>query len=740
MPRDNDLAPPEVWGGIECTVNRVGERYHDQIQRSGHADRPGDLDRFAALGVRTLRYPVLWERTAPDGPATANWSWADQRLERLRSLGINPIVGLVHHGSGPRQTNLMDPSFPLLLADYAGAVARRYPWVTHYTPVNEPLTTARFSGLYGLWYPHQRDARSFARALLHQCRGVVLAMDRIRETTPDAKLVQTEDLGKVFSTRLLAYQAKFENERRWLTYDLLCGHVGPEHGMWDYLRREAGVTDDELQFFADHPCPPDIIGINYYLTSERLLDERLALYPASTHGGNGRHAYADVEAVRLRPEGLAGPRALLSEAWDRYHRPLAVTEVHNGCTREEQLRWLLEVWDAAVQLKAEGVDLRAVTVWALLGAFDWNTLVTREAGHYEPGAFDLRSPEPRPTALARMVRDLATAGESSHPVLDMPGWWRRSKRLLYAHSLEDTSPGRPQRLAARPLLIAGATGTLGHAIGARCEVRGLAYRLLTRADMDIADPGSVDRALALHNAWAVVNAAGYVRVDDAEREPERCFRENTEGAAVLAQVCRARGAGVVTFSSDLVFDGRQREPYRESGIAAPLNTYGRSKLESERRVLGVHPDALVIRTSAFFGPRDRHNFVTLALRNISAGRRFAAADDSVVSPTYVPDLVDACLDLLIDGERGIWHLANNGAVTWADFARRAAELAGFDGSLVDGRSMESFGLAAKRPGYSVLGSERAGLLPPLEDALQRYVHEAGYVGSPEVRVGERMEA
>src|SRR5918997_1281413 len=98
---DNDLGLPDVWGGIECTVNRVGDRYFDQIQRSGHADRPGDLERFAALGIRALRYPVLWERTAPDGLSSADWSWPDQRLSRLQALGIAPIVGLVHHGSGP---------------------------------------------------------------------------------------------------------------------------------------------------------------------------------------------------------------------------------------------------------------------------------------------------------------------------------------------------------------------------------------------------------------------------------------------------------------------------------------------------------------------------------------------------------------------------------------------------------------------------------------------------------------
>jgi dTDP-4-dehydrorhamnose reductase len=742
MFRDNDLVLPAVWGGIECTVNRVGDRYFDQIQRSGHADRPDDLERFAALGIRALRYPVLWERTAPEGPSSADWSWPDQRLGRLQALGIAPIVGLVHHGSGPRHTNLLDPSFPLLLAEYAGAVAQRYPWVGYYTPVNEPLTTARFSGLYGHWYPHERDTRSFAKALLHQCRAVVLAMDRIREVNPDAKLVQTDDLGKVFSTRLLAYQAKFENQRRWLTFDLLCGRVGPDHALWDYLRREAGVNEEELRFFADHPCPPDIIGLNYYLTSERLLDERLTLYPPSTHGGNGRHEYADVEAVRLRPEGLAGPHALLSEVWERYRLPFAVTEVHNGCTREEQLRWLHEVWDAAVQLKREGADLRAVTVWALLGAFDWNSLVTRDEGHYEPGAFDLRSSEPRPTAVATLVRELATVGRGSHPVLDMPGWWRRSKRLVYAHSLEGGAlrPSRPPA-AARPLLITGATGTLGRAFGARCELRGLSYRLLARSEMDIADPYSVDTALALHGAWAVVNAAGYVRVDDAERNREQCLRDNTEGAAVLAEVCRARGIRLVTFSSDLVFGNGRRQPYRESDPVAPLNAYGRSKAEAEARVLGLNPESLVVRTSAFFGPWDEYNFVTQALRSIAAGKPFTAADDIVVSPTYLPDLVDACLDLLIDGEHGIWHLANPGAVTWYEFGRQAAELAGLDPGLIEGKPMDSFGLPARRPGYSALTSERASLLPPLEHALLRYMAETGYGQPQAIVVGEqRLEA
>ena len=156
-------------------------------------------------------------------------------MESLRRLGLKPIVGLVHHGSGPHYTSLVDPEFPEKFASFAGAVARRFPWVTDYTPINEPLTTARFSCLYGHWYPHLRDPLSFARALLLQCRAIVLSMRAIREVNPSARLVQTEDLGKTFSTRTLAYQAEFENDRRWLTFDLLCRRIVPDAPMWEYF-------------------------------------------------------------------------------------------------------------------------------------------------------------------------------------------------------------------------------------------------------------------------------------------------------------------------------------------------------------------------------------------------------------------------------------------------------------------------------------------------------------------------
>src|SRR3954453_2528138 len=303
------LGPLELWGGVECTVNRLGDTYRDQLVLTGHDRRVEDLDRFAALGIRTLRYPVLWERTAPNGVAGADWRWPDARLTRARELGLRPIVGLVHHGSGPSDTSLLDEAFPERLAEYARAVAERYPWVTHYPPVNEPLTTARFSGIYGIWYPHRRDDRAFVQMVLNQCRASILAMRAIREVVPEARWVQTEDLGRTYSTPLLAYQADFDNDRRWLSLDLLTGRLAPDDRMWRYLR-DHGIAESTLAWFVANGQAPDVIGINHYVTSNRYLDSALHGYPEESWGGNGRHQYADVAAVRAVGDAVGRPRLL----------------------------------------------------------------------------------------------------------------------------------------------------------------------------------------------------------------------------------------------------------------------------------------------------------------------------------------------------------------------------------------------------------------------------------------------
>jgi dTDP-4-dehydrorhamnose reductase len=720
----------ELWGGPECTLNRVGDDYFDQFRFSGHATRLNDLDRFAALGLRTLRYPIGWERVAPEDPRRCDWRWTDERLERLHRLKLDPIVGLLHHGSGPRYTDLSDPDFPEKLAEFAGRVAARYPWVMRYTPVNEPLTTARFSGLYGHWYPHQADDLSFLRMLLNQCRGTALAMRAIRAIQPEAQLILTEDIGSVESTLQLAAQAAFENERRWLSMDLLMGRVTRSHPLYRWLT-DVGVSPEELELFAKDPCPPDIFGINHYLTSNRFLDERLERYPASTHGGNGRQAYADVEAVRVAEAQSPRRAALLRAAWERFHRPLAITECHLHCTREEQLRWLAEAWTDAQQVRREGVDMRAVTAWSLLGTFDWVCLVTRCDGVYEAGAFDLRAPAPRPTALAQMVQALATDGTFAHPVLEQPGWWVRPTRV--AHPPLAKAPSFHVRLgepsSSSPILITGGHGTLAHAFVQACELRGLPYMLVARQDLEASDATRVNALMDELRPWAVVNAAGYVRVDAAEDDVLACRRDNTEAPAVLAAACAQRRLRFLSFSSDLVFDGAQGAAYHEHHAPNPLNVYGLTKAAAESRIKAAYPDALVIRTSAFFGPWDAHNFVTLALRALERGEPFIAAEDVVITPTYVPELSNVALDLLMDGEGGLWHLAHPEALSWADFGRRAAQHAGLDSSLIEGRRASEMGWRAPRPRNSALASSRGTLMGSLDAALDHYLSHRRTLGA-----------
>jgi len=709
----------QLWGGAECTVNRIRDTYLDQSRLSGHHDRAGDVDLFAQLGLTAIRFPVLWERVIGSRSDAPDWSWCDARLGRLRELGIRPIAGLVHHGSGPRHTHLLDKEFAPGLGRYAGQVAERYPWIEEWTPVNEPLTTARFSALYGHWYPHAHDEPSFWRALLNQVDGTRAAMRAVRQVNPSAKLVQTDDLGRAYSTVRLAEQAAFDNLRRWAGWDLLFGRVVPHHPLWDRLDR-IGLSD-RLRAIADDPCPPDIVGINHYLTSDRFLDHRLQRYPAHVHGGNGRMRYADIEAVRVVDPPPAGLGGALREAWQRYGVPLAVTEVHNGCTREEQLRWAAEAWDTALALRADGVDIRAVTAWSLLGSHGWNTLLTA-CGAYEPGVFDVTAGAPRPTALAALWRGLP-AGAPRHPVAQAPGWWRRPERLTYQSLARPAGAIQtPERDAPAALLICGATGTLGQAFAQACEARGIHYVLTGRDALDVERMDRIEGALQRINPWAVVNATGWVRVDDAETAETACQRVNASGAVALARACAARGIGSLTFSSDLVFDGSASKPYLESDQPRPLNAYGRSKAAMEAGCSSLD-GALIVRTAAFFSAHDRHNFARAVTDTLVAGQRFAAADDQIVTPTFVPALVNAALDLLIDGAQGIWHLAGDTALTWADFASRIAHACGLDPHLIEPAPGASLGQQAPRPRYAALGSERGALTGSLDEFIGHFAHD-----------------
>jgi dTDP-4-dehydrorhamnose reductase len=373
----------------------------------------------------------------------------------------------------------------------------------------------------------------------------------------------------------------------------------------------------------------------------------------------------------------------------------------------------------------------AVTAWSLLGSFDWNSLVTQKNDQYEPGIYDVRSTPPRSTALAKLIYDLATTKQISIPVLEVPGWWRRPRRFEYGFSIDNMGTCGAARSEsinsdypnARPILITDANSSLGRSFVHLCELRGIPYRTLERQLPETDEP--LPWQLPFHelNPWAVIDAGAFTRVSSEKSRSGRDFRESQSRAPQLLQECKERGVRFLSFSSDLVFDGNKGAPYIESDVVGPLNDRGCSQAESEKLVQSVIPEALIVRSGPLLGPFDRTNFVVRALRCLAWKLPFAAANDVVLSPTYIPDLVDACLDLLIDGESGIWHLSNVGQVSWASLAAMAARLAKISFATFRSCTRKELGFGINLPKYSALTSERAILLPTLEESLGRYTRE-----------------
>ena len=227
----------------------------------------------------------------------------------------------------------------------------------------------------------------------------------------------------------------------------------------------------------------------------------------------------------------------------------------------------------------------------------------------------------------------------------------------------------------RPVLVAGSSGQLARCLVEAARLRGAALLAIGRPELDLEDAASIERAVRTVEPAAIVNAAAYTAVDRAESEAARAFAVNRDGAERLALAAQERGVPFIHVSTDYVFDGRKPSPYTEEDAPAPLNVYGRSKLEGEAAVHRAHAAALVLRTSWVYSPYGR-NFVTAMLSRAGPEQteNIRVVEDQHGAPTAAADLAGAILDILrLDGRdiaarSGIYHLAARGETTWHGLA------------------------------------------------------------------------
>ena len=285
------------------------------------------------------------------------------------------------------------------------------------------------------------------------------------------------------------------------------------------------------------------------------------------------------------------------------------------------------------------------------------------------------------------------------------------------------------------ILLFGAGGQLGQALarllGSRFLVQGLRH-----ADCDLADSAAVRAAIATAKPAIVINAAAYTAVDRAEDEPQRAHDANAVAPGVMAGEARRIGAVFVHYSTDYVFDGTGRVPYREDDPTAPLGVYGASKREGEERVAAAGGSFYILRTAWLYGRHGR-NFLTtmerLGRERAQAGTPLTVVADQHGSPTSVDALAAATQGILdhagVKDLGGLYHAVCRGETTWYGFAQAIIDGLRI-GVEVKPITTADYPTRARRPGYSVLSGERLqtafGIrMPTWQEALAGCLQTAG---------------
>lgn len=356
-----------TWiAGIEDTCVYPSEQFAmeplDEHLLTGHdVQWRSDLDAIAALGATALRYGVDWPRVHT-APGVFDWSTLDERLAHASGIGLTVIADLVHYGTPTwLGGSFADREYPAAIAQFASAFAERYAGiVNHFTPLNEPVTTASFAGLRGVWPPALHGWTGWTRVVLGIADGMQQTVHALRAANPAASIVHVEATS-AYSTSptaspALAEEAALLNRLGFVPTDLMLGLLTPDHESYGWLI-DQGAAPEELARIASNLVDVDLLGVNFYPDlSPRVLGH-----------------LDDGSVVQTAYNGWTeGLRSAIRSFEDRYRLPMLITETSIEGDDDVRSRWARESVETVRELIAEGIDIRGWTWWPVFDFVDWS--------------------------------------------------------------------------------------------------------------------------------------------------------------------------------------------------------------------------------------------------------------------------------------------------------------------------------------------------------------------------------
>lgn len=373
--------------GIECSYPTIqnGAIRRDQLEECFHYKYwRHDLELVKDLGLKVLRYGLPYYKIHL-APGKYDWSFADEVMGEINKMGITPILDLLHFGVPNWLGNLQNPEIPIHFADYAKAVATRYPWVRYYTPINEIYVTAKMSAKDGIWNEQLKSDKGFVTAIKHLVAASILATQSIASCRPDAIIVQSESAEYMHEARAIpSNEVRLANKQRLISFDLLYA-CPPDADVCIYMM-DNGLTREEYDWFmAGEPPGYQVMGNDYYGRNERIMKPDGSICTA---------------------EDVMGWYQITHAYYKRYKKPVMHTET-NTFDPEQAPTWLWKQWINILKMRAEGVPVLGFTWYSLTDQVDWDCGLAEKRGIVNAcGLYDLdRNPRPVADAYKMLLKE-----------------------------------------------------------------------------------------------------------------------------------------------------------------------------------------------------------------------------------------------------------------------------------------------------------------------------------------------